>query len=114
MSSLGAQFCYNHPVREAAGRCPECGRTYCRECIADHDGRILCAACIQKLIAAEQAPARKTGQWFRALLLPVRLAVALVISWLCFYTVGRMLLAIPSEFHSGAVWDPTGEMIDNP
>ena len=109
MASLGAQLCFNHPTREAVARCPECGRTYCRECITDHDGRILCAACIQKLTAAKTTSFQKGG-WQNAVLLPVRLAVALFVAWVCFYAVGRMLLAIPSEFHSGAVWDASAEL----
>ena len=110
MASLGAQFCFNHPVREAVGRCPECGRTYCRECITDHDGRILCAACIQKLSNARE---EKRGRLLRLLkvgVVPVRLAVGLFVAWMFFYSIGRMLVAIPSEFHSGAVWERAGEM----
>lgn len=40
--------CINHAGRAAAGRCPGCRFFYCRECITEHDGRMLCAACVQK------------------------------------------------------------------
>ena len=36
MSNLIHQRCSNHPGREAAVRCPECGRFFCRECVTEH------------------------------------------------------------------------------
>lgn len=109
MASLGAQFCFNHPVREAVGRCPECGRTYCRECITDHDGRILCAACIQQLAGSREEKKGQLVRWLRVGVIPARVAFGLFVAWVFFYSIGRMLVAIPSEFHSGAVWERAGE-----
>jgi hypothetical protein len=113
MASLGAQICFNHPIREAVARCPECGRSYCRECITDHEGRIICAACLQRLTAAETTNDTGRRRVLQFLLLPVRMLVGLSIAWLCFYTIGRLLLAMPSEFHSGAVWDRAGELSES-
>ena len=42
------QRCWNHEAREAACRCPACGRSYCRECVSEHEGRLLCAACLSR------------------------------------------------------------------
>jgi uncharacterized paraquat-inducible protein A len=41
--------CVNHPSREASARCPECKRYFCRECTTEHDSRILCASCLNRL-----------------------------------------------------------------
>jgi hypothetical protein len=55
MQNLLLQRCFNHGMREAAARCPECGRFYCRECITEHDDRVLCSACLKKLARAPLA-----------------------------------------------------------
>src|ERR1700686_3897828 len=54
------QRCLHHPDREAAFPCPVCKRNYCRECGVEHDGRILCAACLKKLVTSVQT---KSGRW---------------------------------------------------
>ena len=46
--NLSQQRCFNHTSREAVARCPECGRFFCRECITEHDDRVLCAVCLGK------------------------------------------------------------------
>ena len=43
------QRCFNHAGREAVARCPECGQFFCRECITEHEDRVLCSACLKKL-----------------------------------------------------------------
>src|SRR2546429_9979935 len=50
-SNLIHQRCFNHALREAAARCPECGHFYCRECITEHEDRVICANCLAKLAA---------------------------------------------------------------
>jgi formylmethanofuran dehydrogenase subunit E len=40
--------CQRHPGREAAARCPSCQQSFCRECITEHEGRMLCLACLTK------------------------------------------------------------------
>lgn len=98
MSRIAVQRCHVHFDREAVAKCVECTEFFCRECITEHEGRIVCAACLQKLALA----AEKTG----ASRLPLsRLAslfmagVGLIGAWLFFYTLGRLLLSVPSEFH---------------
>jgi hypothetical protein len=46
--SVSGQRCSNHAARTAACRCPACHFFYCRECVTEHDGRMLCAACVRK------------------------------------------------------------------
>lgn len=102
MRSLTLQRCFNHAVREAAACCPECGRFFCRECITEHDDRVLCAACVKKLAAV---PFTKRGA-FVGVLRVVQLSVSFLIVWACFQLLGRGLLAIPGKFHDGTVWKP--------
>ena len=100
MGKLFLEVCLNHTGREAVARCPECRRYYCRECVTEHDDRLVCAACLRKIAA------RRTEKriWLAPL---VRLAAAgagLVLAWVCFYWIGQVLLLTPSEFHEGTVW----------
>jgi hypothetical protein len=100
MKDLAAQRCFNHPHREAVACCPECGRYFCRECVVEHDDRLLCASCIAKLLAPTRA-----GRFRLAGL--VRLGQFLfgfMVLWLFFYYVGQALLSLPSSFHEGTVW----------
>jgi hypothetical protein len=100
MLSLAEQHCLNHPAREAAARCPECKSFYCRECITEHDDRVICASCLKKL-------ARSSGETKKPAILLRRTALLLagiLTSWLFFYWVGQILLLIPAEFHDATLW----------
>ena len=100
MPRLTYQRCFNHSAREAVARCPECARFYCRECVTEHDDRVICAACVRKLAAG---PAQKRGA-FAGLLRGAQVALGFTIVWLCFHMLGRSLVAIPAKFHDGTVW----------
>jgi hypothetical protein len=89
----------NHPVREAAARCLSCQNYFCRECVTEHRGRLICTKCLAILSAA--APARKSS--LRWLVSGLSAAAALLLLWFGFYLVGRLLLTIPSSFHE-ATW----------
>ena len=100
MASLIHQRCFNHALREAAARCPECHKFYCRECITEHDDRIICSACLAKV--AERTPLKKSmlrWAWRCA-----QLFTGIFLTWLFFYIIGGLLLLIPSSFHEGSVW----------
>ena len=75
MRSLSLQRCFNHAHREAAARCPECTHFYCRECITEHDDRVICAACLRKL--AKVPFTQRTG--FVSIVRSVQLAAGLVV-----------------------------------
>lgn len=98
MSTLIAARCLLHPERESVARCPECRQAYCRECITEHDGRVICAACLRKLTRKPERRPVRLGWLFR----PVHLATGLLVGWFLFYTLGRLLLQIPSEWHEGS------------
>lgn len=95
------QRCSNHEFREAASRCPMCLRYFCRECVTEHEDRVLCAECLKKFIARETV---RTGMFRRLLqgLLPI---AGLLMAWLFFYALGRTLLLIPAAVHDGTIWE---------
>jgi hypothetical protein len=86
------QRCWNHEVREAVCRCPLCARHFCRECVTEHEARLLCAACLQGI--ARAAPARRRS---RVLLAPLAALVGLLLSWSIFYVGGEILLEIAAR-----------------
>jgi hypothetical protein len=94
------QRCFNHEFREAASRCPICRRYFCRECVTEHEDRVLCVKCLRKEVARQTMAA---GGFRRALskLLPV---AGLLMAWLFFYVLGRTLLSIPVAVHDGTLW----------
>ena len=103
MPALAQQRCLHHAAREAIARCPECGHFFCRECITEHDERVICAACLKKVAQAAAAPARR-----RVNLWPVfQTSGGLVLACFVFYSIGRMLLALPDSFHDGTMWEST-------
>jgi len=79
---------------------------FCRECIVEHDDRILCTACLAKL--ASPAPQRKRSLEGVFLVGQSVLAVALI--WFFFFLIGRGLLAVPATFHEGKIWKSIEEL----
>jgi len=94
------QRCFHHEFREAASRCPSCLRYFCRECVTEHEDRVICADCLKKLIAGQPARSVSVLRLLRGLL-PV---AGLLGAWLFFYAVGRTLLLIPVPVHDGTIW----------
>ena len=105
--TLTRQRCTIHLDREAAARCPSCERFFCRECVTEHDGRLLCAACLRALLAAAQRPARARRSWRKPLRATLRAAVlagSLFLSWFFFHALGRKLVSLPDEFQVDNLW----------
>lgn len=98
--TLTLQRCLNHPAREAVARCPECARFFCRECITEHEERVICAECLGRLAQAGAQPRRADRLPLAGAGMLAQLAAGALLSWFCFYLLGRMLLALPSEFHA--------------
>jgi hypothetical protein len=93
MSALVNQRCWNHSSREAVVRCPECRRFYCRECVVEHGGRMICAACFANF-APQPAPRAR----IRATLWSFFAVGGFFLVWLIFYYLGVILARVPSEF----------------
>jgi hypothetical protein len=99
MQGLALQRCFNHAEREAAARCPSCRNFFCRECITEHDERVLCASCLRKTASSSASlhPLRAT----LAAVLPC--LAGLFLAWFFFYLLGAGLLAIPAKWHNGSL-----------
>ncbi len=92
-------YCFHHAGREPVARCPECARYFCRECVSDHDGRLLCSACL--LTVAEQQEDQQQAR-IKKLVPPLQVALGLLAAWLAFYVLAGTLLSIPATIHDGA------------
>lgn len=110
MSDLASTTCVVHDERPAAARCPSCERFFCSECITEHAGRLSCASCLEKERAeSEELPAeasgsvlRNAGPWVATV---VQAVVALVLCWSIYYSLARLLMVIPADFHDGTLWE---------
>ena len=100
MRNLANQRCFNHAAREAAARCPECTRFFCRECITEHDDRVVCAACLKKLAGAPSAKRRAVAGVIRF----VQCSLGVLLAWFFFFLIGETLAELPDSFHENALW----------
>lgn len=103
MSDIIHQRCYNHMLREAVARCPECGNYFCRECITEHEDRVLCANCLRKTIKSSKTKSALLSWPLRVF----QFFCGVILLWIFFYYLGQMLLALPSSFHEGTLWQGT-------
>ncbi|MBM3876691.1 MAG: rhomboid family protein [Verrucomicrobia bacterium] len=100
MLQLHEQRCLHHTLREAVARCPSCAQHFCRECVTEHDGALLCAGCLRKLTTAVEERKRRWAGASRA----VAACAGVLLAWMCFYVAGQWLVSMPSEFHEGTLW----------
>ena len=95
------QQCVHHPARPASARCPSCRQSFCRECVVEHEGRIICADCLARVLA-------ERGGRRRRLAVPifpvVQALVAIGALWWMFYVLAGVLLRIPADVHEGIIW----------
>jgi uncharacterized protein (DUF983 family) len=84
------QRCWNHEAREAVCRCPQCGRSFCRECVTEHESRLLCAACLRN--AALAASARR-GRMRRMVAVGMMVS-GVVLAWAIFFGAAEGLIII--------------------
>jgi hypothetical protein len=105
VQALAKERCFHHAGREAVARCPGCGRFFCRECVTEHEDRILCAGCL----AREPGGGARAGSRLRPLAVALSAGLSLLFLWWCLWLGGRLLLAIPSSFHDGTLWKEIAE-----
>jgi len=84
------QRCWNHEGREAVCRCPECGRSFCRECVSEHQARLLCASCLARVA---QGAVRKRNP-LRRLAAPAMLLAGLLLAWMVLFGTGESMLLL--------------------
>jgi len=97
---IAQQRCFNHRQREAVARCPVCGRFFCRECITEHDDRVICVACLQT-VAKHKQHQRSYLHIFRV---AAQCMMAFLLLWIIYFSIGQALLRIPTRFHEGTLW----------
>jgi hypothetical protein len=100
-----SERCAFHAAREAVARCPECARFFCRECISEHDDRVLCASCLGRGMRArgERRPRfRRVGHAIAA-------AIGLCTAWWFFDLVGSGLTSLPVSVHEGSIWEDVAD-----
>lgn len=86
-------------------KCRACGQAYCRECVVEHGGRLMCGECLRRESAAAEGTAR--SWWRRApLAASLQWLMAAVVLWWLFYGVAGVLRRIPAAVHEGVVWLP--------
>ena len=95
MSKLRRAKCSNHREREAVARCLVCGSDFCRECVTEHDGRMICAQCL----SLQKKEAESRVGIVELLLLGVGFGVSFLIVWSFFNRLGSFLVSLPHEFH---------------
>jgi len=100
MMNVSQQRCFNHAVREAAARCPECRQFFCRECITEHEDRVLCTACLRKLTQPLSARRRSFAPVKRF----VECAAGILLAWFFFFLIGESLGRFSDSFHEGVIW----------
>jgi len=100
VNTVSQQRCFNHLTREAAAQCPECRRFFCRECVTEHDDRVICATCLAGF--AGKSTVRR-GR-LRSLVPYVRAAAGFILAWWVFFAIGQVLVRVPSAFHEGRMW----------
>jgi len=88
--------CFIHGGREAVALCLECRRAFCRECVVDHDGRLICATCLTRL---RHKPERAPGA-FRSFLRTLGVAAALLLCWMIFYLGARAIVTTDTSRHT--------------
>jgi hypothetical protein len=100
MQTLAYRRCLNHAEREAVARCPECTQFFCRECITEHDDRVLCSACLKKLarVPITRRPA------FATFLRLSQCVIGILVVWFFFFVIGGKLAREPNTFHRQSLW----------
>ncbi len=100
MPDITHQRCLNHRFREAVARCPECGRFFCRECITEHEDKVLCASCLRKQLKSGSQRLHRY-QW---IIRCSHFFTGLFLLYVIFYYSAQILLALPTAFHEGTLW----------
>ncbi len=89
------QRCFHHDGREAVAQCPSCKLFFCRECVTEHAGRMICVTCVHALTRdADKTTSAVRARW------TVTALAGILIAWVVFYYLGATLARIPSKFHA--------------
>jgi uncharacterized paraquat-inducible protein A len=87
------QRCWNHEGREAVCLCPVCSRSFCRECVSEHESRLLCARCLQTL---SEAAKPRTRAMPRVTLAALAL-FGFLFTWIVFFSLGEAVMTLSAR-----------------
>lgn len=73
-------------------RCPECGHTFCRECIVEYEGRMICKECLETLLSEKTS--HKGQQLLRRAALWGLSLISFLLAWSFFLLVGRLMILL--------------------
>lgn len=93
--NLSRQRCANHIQREAVARCPQCQRHFCRECITEHDDKLLCNHCLKSISTKRD----KKRTRIKAILYFLSWIIGFLLALGFFYTVANFIASIPQQYH---------------
>ncbi|HSI87331.1 MAG: rhomboid family protein [Candidatus Methylacidiphilales bacterium] len=102
-TGLSRQRCAYHTSREAVARCPECRRFYCRECVTEHDDRLLCASCLKKAAAREDEV--KPSAAFAYIRSGLGVVLGFGVAWMFFAMLLVFLASLPTSFDFSETWN---------
>jgi hypothetical protein len=100
MTDLAHLRCLNHANREAVARCLECTRYFCRECITEHDDRVICATCLKAVAKPRTSRQRALAGTWRS----IQWIAGVLLAWYFFFLLGQILLRLPDSFHNTTLW----------
>jgi len=100
--------CRWHAERAAVARCQSCGGMFCRECVTEHDLRMVCSDCLAKEAKAAVEAGKPKRRLAAPLWIGAQLLAGIVVLWLMYYFLGRLLLSVPGDFHDLDLVDGEG------
>ncbi|MHB1422699.1 MAG: hypothetical protein ACYC3I_05785 [Gemmataceae bacterium] len=83
----GEGACAVHAGRETVGTCGRCGNFYCEVCRTRWREQLLCAACVERALAAREAAPEQVRAHFRQALLGLLMGLG---AW-CVFVLGWLL-----------------------
>jgi uncharacterized paraquat-inducible protein A len=98
-SSFASRRCRNHIERQAACRCPGCGFDFCRECVTEHDERLLCSRCMAELGASGTRPSRS-----KTIGTIAQAVAGIAAAWIFFFLAGELTSMVVSPSHEVRAW----------
>jgi hypothetical protein len=98
-STFASRRCRNHFERQAACRCPSCGFDFCRECVTEHDERLLCSRCVAQLETPSARPSRT-----KSIQAIAQCVAGVTAAWLFFFLAGELTSMVVSPSHEVRAW----------
>ena len=98
--SIQHQRCFNHANREPVAKCPHCNRFYCRECITEHNRKLVCSKCLEEITSKDEKKSNTMVALCEFLIMLIGFSGVMFILAI----LGWFLMQIPNDIHTGAKW----------